>query len=79
MAGGAGGFGGFGGVGTGVGVGGVRGASSQAGPPTGAKRQRLMNAAMYEEQRNTAIRYAQQCRLTSFWPVYAYGAALVAA
>jgi hypothetical protein len=56
MAGGAGGFNGFGGMGTGVGVGGVRGASGQAGPPTGAKRQRLMNAAMYEEQRNTAIR-----------------------
>lgn len=58
MAGGAGGFGGFGGMGSGVG--GVRGASGQAGPPTGAKRQRLMNAAMYEEQRNTAIRSAHR-------------------
>lgn len=39
------------------GVGGVRGPMSQAGAPA-AKRQRLWSAALYEEQRNNAIRYA---------------------
>lgn len=39
------------------GVGGVRGPMAQAGAPA-AKRQRLWSAALYEEQRNNAIRYA---------------------
>jgi hypothetical protein len=53
MAGAGGGFGGYGGMGGGVG--GVRGPLGQAGAPA-AKRQRLWSAALYEEQRNNAIR-----------------------
>lgn len=57
MAGAAGGFGGFGGMGAaGVGVGGVRGPGGQPNMPP-AKRQRLVNAALYEEARNNAIRW----------------------
>lgn len=77
MTGAAGGFGGFGGKGTaGVGVGGVRGPVGQPNMPP-AKRQRLVNAALYEEARNNAIRWVWLLMAPVLWggrmhALYAY-------